>query len=182
MVIHMFVTSALIVAIVTIGKYLEGQAKRSIMKMTEEIFPEDEMIKNCKTKYVELKNKQFAIERELVVDITAVDQEDLLLIEGPMLLLVDCVIMHIEKPLKIVDAVYYGNLESKEIKEGDSVKSGAKILKGRAIVLVKNTVEKSLLCQISQQLTIVQSNANNGNNNGSSYNNNNNSNNDDVPQ
>lgn len=37
-------TSTLIVLIVTIGKFLESKAKRNIMKMTEEMFPEEELI------------------------------------------------------------------------------------------------------------------------------------------
>ena len=39
MICHTLVTSALIINIVTVGRSLESRAKKSIFKMTEELFP-----------------------------------------------------------------------------------------------------------------------------------------------
>lgn len=39
MIVHMFEGASLIILIVIIGKYLEGKAKETIIKMTEDLFP-----------------------------------------------------------------------------------------------------------------------------------------------
>jgi Cu+-exporting ATPase len=38
---HMLESTALILTVISIGKYLEGKAKRTILKMQEKIFPAD---------------------------------------------------------------------------------------------------------------------------------------------
>ncbi len=41
MIIHMLETAALILAIITLGKFLEGTAKKSIVNMTAQLFPQE---------------------------------------------------------------------------------------------------------------------------------------------
>lgn len=57
---------------------------------------------------VEPKNKELAIESQKIYDISLVEQNDLIMIEGQMRLLLDGTILKIIEPVKIVDSVCYG--------------------------------------------------------------------------
>jgi Cu+-exporting ATPase len=57
----MFESAALILTIVILGKYLEGKAKSTIVKMTQKMFPEDDLAKNKYVTYLEPKNRNFVI-------------------------------------------------------------------------------------------------------------------------
>jgi len=40
-VVHMLETASLILAIITLGKYLESKSKQSILSMSDKLFPEE---------------------------------------------------------------------------------------------------------------------------------------------
>lgn len=46
MVVDMMQTAALILSIITVGKYLESQSKGAILSMTERIFPSNQLLSN----------------------------------------------------------------------------------------------------------------------------------------
>ena len=158
MLLHMMETSTLIICIVNIGKYLEGQAKKSIIKMTEEIFPEDSIDENSKLSFIEPKNRRFLIEREKAYEISLLDREDIVRIKAPMKLLIDGVLVHLnaEAPLRITDSVCYGWDEKFEPKIGERIKSGAEIVEGEGYLQIENPVEQSMLSKISNQLNLAQ--------------------------
>lgn len=58
-IVHMLEIIALILAIVNVGKYLEHNAKLTILKMSNDLFPEDEILKNNMVNFFEPKNKKF---------------------------------------------------------------------------------------------------------------------------
>lgn len=152
----MLETSALILAIITVGKYLENKAKLSILQMTEQMFPQDEFLQFTRVTYIEPKNKNLIIEAEKSYDICLIEQNDLILAEGPMRLLLDGTVLKIIDPVKIVDSVCYGQDDAFEGKVGDKLKSGAHIKYGKAIIQINNTIENSMLTQISKQLNMAQ--------------------------
>ncbi|KAL4490313.1 hypothetical protein ABPG72_004352 [Tetrahymena utriculariae] len=159
-IVHMLETAALILSIVTIGKYLEGQSKRSIIQMTEKLFPEEQLLANLNTKYIELKNKKFEIDVEKPYDISYIDKDDFILVEAPYKLLTDSTVVHIYTPtLKAIDQVCYGWNNAFEVKKGQTLQSGADITEGKAILQISNTIEDSMLFQISKQLNIAQNNS-----------------------
>jgi cation transport ATPase len=45
-------SASIIVLVVTVGKYFEGEVKRKIAKLTEAIFPESTLFENMKACYV----------------------------------------------------------------------------------------------------------------------------------
>jgi hypothetical protein len=54
-------SSAIIVLVVTIGKYFERKAKNKIQKMTEQIFPESKLFENMNITWIKLKNRKLLI-------------------------------------------------------------------------------------------------------------------------
>jgi len=162
MIVEMFETTSLILAIITIGKFLEDKAKLHIVKMTDEIFPENTLLTNTKLEYIEPKNRNFMIESRKSYEISLLDKDDLIEVKGPMKLLVDGVILNIDKEnkqgLKLIDSACFGWDDSFLAQKGDRIKSGAEILEGKAIIQIESVIENSLLCQMSKQLNIVQNN------------------------
>ena len=65
-------SSAIIVLVVTVGKYFETKAKENIVKMTQQIFPESTLFKNMENKFVEIKNRQLKIVDEKMMDVSLV--------------------------------------------------------------------------------------------------------------
>ena len=162
MIVEMLETTSLILAIITIGKFLEDKAKMHIVKMTDEIFPENTLLKNTELEYIEPKNRNFMIESRKNYEISLIDRDDLIEVKGPMKLLLDGVILHIDSEnkhgIKVIDSACFGWDDAFYAQKGDRIKSGAEILEGKAIVQVENVIENSVLCQMSKQLNVVQNN------------------------
>ena len=95
-------------------------------------------------------------------EISLLDRDDLIEVKGPMKLLVDGVILHLDNEntqgIKVIDSACYGWDDAFFAQKGDRIKSGAEILEGKAIVQVESVIENSMLCQMSKQLNIVQNN------------------------
>lgn len=161
-IVEMLETTSLILAIITIGKFLEDKAKMTIVKMTDEIFPENTLLQNTKLTYIEPKNRNFMVESRKEYELSLLDRDDLIEVNGPMRLLLDGVILHVdaENPqgIKLIDSACFGWDDAFFAQKGDRIKSGAEIIEGKAIVQIENPIENSLLCQMSKQLNIVQNN------------------------
>jgi P-type Cu+ transporter len=158
MFLHMMETATLIICIVNIGKYLEGKAKKSIIKMTEDIFPEDSIEGNSHMNYIEPKNRRFLIEREKEYEISLFDKEDIVRIKAPMKLLVDGIVVFTspEQPLKLTDSVCYGWDEKFTPKIGERIRSGADIVEGEGYLQIETPIEQCMLSKISNQLNMAQ--------------------------
>lgn len=95
MIVEMLETTALILSIITIGKYLEDKAKFRILKMTEELFPENQLLQTLELEYIEPKNRNFLIEAKKKYEVSLLDRDDLIEVKGPMRLLLDAVVVHV---------------------------------------------------------------------------------------
>lgn len=62
--------------------------------MSNDIFPEDQLIKNNMLTYIEPKNRKFQIDKMQEYEVSLIDKGDLILLKAPMKLLVDGVIIH----------------------------------------------------------------------------------------
>lgn len=135
-VVHILEIAALILAIITLGKYLEGKSKHSIISMTQQIFASNKLVANLSVKYVELKNKRFDIDKEQHYDISYLDKDDFIYVEAPFKLLTDTTVAHISStgPLKAIDQVCYGWDDAFSVQKGQTLKSGSEITEGTVIL------------------------------------------------
>ena len=132
MIVHMFETTGLILAIVNLGKYLEGMAKQNILNMTEQIFSEEMLACNNILTYIEIKNKKFEISKQQNYEISLLDKGDIVKLQAPCKLLLDGTVVHIPEGqmVKAVDSVCYGYDDEFTVKKGDKLISGAEITQG----------------------------------------------------
>jgi cation transport ATPase len=95
-VLDLLATASLILAIINIGKYLEERAKRTIVQMTQQIFPEAELLANQQVLHFEPRDRTLReAEAETRVDVSLLDEGDLIRLNAPMRLLVDGVLVHL---------------------------------------------------------------------------------------
>jgi Cu+-exporting ATPase len=67
---HMYESTALILTVITIGKFFEGflfifnigRAKKTILTMQQRIFPSDQLLRTTHYTYIEPKNQKFMID------------------------------------------------------------------------------------------------------------------------
>lgn len=93
----MMETASLILAIVTIGKYQEGKAKQSILEMADELFPEEVLLANTTVSLLSIKNQNFDVLSQQTVEVSFLDEDDIILITAPFRLLNDVTVLSIPK-------------------------------------------------------------------------------------
>ncbi|EAR85040.1 E1-E2 ATPase family protein (macronuclear) [Tetrahymena thermophila SB210] len=159
-IVHMMESASLILAIITLGKYQEGKVKKSILDMTDKLFPEDQLLKNTQVTIIEPKNKKFDIDNQRTVDVSYVDKDEFIKLKAPFRLLNDVTIVQIiSSNIKATDQILYGQNDPFVVQKGSILRSGAEIIEGEAIAQINHTIEDSLLYQTSKQLNLAQSNS-----------------------
>lgn len=93
---HTLEAATIILCVVVFGKFLENKAKRSIVTMTAQIFPERQLLQNLNLKLLVPKNRNFVIEAERDLDIILIDKDDLIRVSPGMRLLLDGIVVHQE--------------------------------------------------------------------------------------
>ena len=158
-IINLLGSSGIILIIVSIGKFFENKAKMNILKMTNEIFPEGKLFKTTKHALLNIKNKNFIIENENFMEVCLLEKGDYIKVKKGDCILVDCILIKEEKELELIDSIYYGENNIVKLKNGQEILSGAEIIKGEAILQVEKPLEKSMICLLSKQLNLTQSNS-----------------------
>lgn len=93
--VHMLETASLILTIMTVGKFQESKVKKSILEMSNELFPEEELLLNMRVNLVEPKNKRFDIAVSKEIEVSYLDRDDFVRLIGPFRLLNDVVVVHV---------------------------------------------------------------------------------------
>ena len=78
--VHMMETASLILAIITLGKYQEWKAKRTISAMAEKLFESDSLLQNEQVEKIDIKNKRFDILSKITVPASYIDADDMILV------------------------------------------------------------------------------------------------------
>lgn len=90
---HMFESTALILTVISIGKYFEGKAKQTILKMQEKIFPAEQLLKTTHYNYLEPKNAKLVAEFECEYEVSLLEKNDIVRLKKGVKLLFDGVIL-----------------------------------------------------------------------------------------
>lgn len=159
MIIEMFLSSSMILSIITIGKKIEDHGKNKITSRINSIFPTEKLLKTKELTFFEPKNKKCLISSTHSYPIELFSQNDLIQINEPCTLLLDCSVLKVDQnnELKVIDSAYKGSDEIKIVQEGEKIMSGAEIKSGSAILLVENNLEKSFLIKVLQEAILAQS-------------------------
>ncbi|KAM3127424.1 hypothetical protein pb186bvf_020457 [Paramecium bursaria] len=137
-IINYFESAGLILTVVTVGKYLEGKAKERIIRMQEQIFPEQQLLKTTYVSLIKGSSQNYDINSAQQCEISFLEKGDLIQLKQDMKLLLD-------------------GEDSFEATQGQRIKSGADIISGDAVFQVEEVLESSMLLQIANQLNLAQS-------------------------
>ena len=146
-------TSALVVSISAIGKFVEDQAKNYIKNQSSKlVFSNEVDFNNIKYSWVQLKNKKFTIINERKLAPALFETEDLAMIRVGEIILLDC--MLIEGEIEINEKINMGYDIISKILPGDKIRSGSILSKsnGQCIVSVECVIEESKFFKLTETM------------------------------